>query len=37
MNKLSKYERPLHISDIKRETIYIKDEDKWEKIYTRIN
>jgi hypothetical protein len=31
MNKLSKYERPLHCSDIKRETIYIKDDDKWEK------
>jgi hypothetical protein len=31
MNKLSKYERPLHCSDIKREIIYIKDHDKWEK------
>jgi len=31
MNKLSKYERPLHCSDLKRETIYIKDNDKWEK------
>jgi hypothetical protein len=31
MNKLSKYERPLHCSDLKRETIYIKDDDKWEK------
>jgi hypothetical protein len=31
MNKLSKYERPLHCSDIKRETIYIKEDDKWEK------
>jgi hypothetical protein len=31
MNKLSKYERPLHCSDIKREIIYIKDDDKWEK------
>jgi len=28
MNKLSKYERPLHCSDLKRETIYIKDNDK---------
>ena len=25
------YKRPLHCSDIKRETLYIKDEDKWEK------
>tara|TARA_B110000444_G_scaffold115072_1_gene108431 strand:- start:564 stop:1526 length:963 start_codon:yes stop_codon:yes gene_type:complete len=31
MNKLSKYERPLHCSDLKRETIYIKDNNKWEK------
>ena len=31
MNKLSKYERPLHCSDLKRETIYIKEDDKWEK------
>ena len=23
--------RPIHCSDIKRETLYIKDEDKWEK------
>jgi len=31
MNKLSKYERPLHCSDLKRETIYIKENDIWEK------
>jgi hypothetical protein len=31
MNKLSKYERPLHCSDLKREIIYIKENDKWEK------
>tara|TARA_B100000780_G_scaffold148795_1_gene103997 strand:- start:2260 stop:3222 length:963 start_codon:yes stop_codon:yes gene_type:complete len=31
MNKLSKYERPLHCSDVKRETIYIKENDIWEK------
>ena len=24
-------ERPIHCTDKKRETIYIKDEDKWEK------
>jgi hypothetical protein len=24
-------ERPIHCTDIKRETVYIKDEDKWEK------
>lgn len=31
MNKLSVHERPLHCTDIKRETLYIKDNDKWEK------
>ena len=31
INKLGKYERPLHCTDIKRETLYIKDHDKWEK------
>ena len=31
MNKLSIYERPLHCTDTKRETLYIKDQDKWSK------
>tara|TARA_Y100000389_G_C17430882_1_gene502537 strand:+ start:606 stop:1448 length:843 start_codon:yes stop_codon:yes gene_type:complete len=31
MNKLSLYERPLHCTDVKRETLYIKDNDSWEK------
>jgi len=31
MNKLSVHERPLHCTDTKRETLYIKDDDKWEK------
>ena len=31
INKLSLYERPLHCTDKKRETLYIKDEDKWDK------
>ena len=31
MNKLSLYERPLHCTDVKRETLYIKDDDKWTK------
>ncbi len=31
MNKLSVYERPMHCTDIKRETLYIKDNDSWEK------
>jgi len=35
MNKLSLYERPLHCTDVKRETVYIKSEGEcgaeWEK------
>jgi len=31
INKLSIYERPLHCTDVKRETLYIKDEDVWSK------
>ena len=31
MNKLSLYERPMHCTDIKRETLYIKEQDKWSK------
>jgi hypothetical protein len=31
MNKLSVHERPLHCTDTKRETLYIKEDDKWEK------
>ena len=35
INKLSIYERPLHCTDVKRETLYIKEEDKWEKDETQ--
>ena len=31
LNALDITERPVHCTDKKRETIYIKDEDKWEK------
>jgi hypothetical protein len=31
LNGMDVYKRPMHCSDAKRETIYIKDEDKWEK------
>ena len=43
LNKLSIYERPIHCTDKKRETIYIKNGDTWEKdkdkkgIYDLIN
>ena len=35
MNKLSLYERPLHCTDLKRETLYIKDENEWTKDATK--
>jgi len=31
LNSLDEKERPIHCTDTKRETIYIKDENKWEK------
>ena len=31
LNRLSIYERPLHCTDVKRETLYIKDNDEWTK------
>ena len=29
LKQLSIYDRPIHCSDVKRETMYIKDDDKW--------
>jgi hypothetical protein len=31
LKQLDKTERPIHCTDLKRETMYIKDEDKWNK------
>ena len=31
LKQLSIYERPIHCTDIKRETMYIRDEDTWKK------
>ena len=31
LNQLNICDRPIHCSDAKRETMYIKDDDKWEK------
>ena len=38
LNQLSLYERPIHCSDKKRSTLYIKDNDRWDKDqeYVRI-
>ena len=37
ISKLSLYERPIHCTDIKRETLYIKDNDIWEKDNSKEN
>ena len=31
INDMGVYDRPIHCTDLKRETIYIKDGEKWEK------
>lgn len=31
LKQLSVFERPIHCTDLKREIMYIKDEDKWQK------
>ena len=31
LKQLSVYERPIHCTDIKRETMYIKSDDRWQK------
>ena len=31
LNSMDLYKRPIHCSDAKREIIYIKDDNKWEK------
>jgi hypothetical protein len=31
LKQLDKTERPIHCTDVKRETMYIKDDDKWNK------
>jgi hypothetical protein len=36
INDMEIHDRPLHCTDLKRETVYIKDEDKWEKDDNKI-
>ena len=31
LNELDKYKRPIHCSDLKREVLYVKNNDKWTK------
>ena len=31
INDMDLYERPIHCTDLKRETVYVKDSDKWAK------
>jgi hypothetical protein len=30
LNEIDVFKRPVHCSDVKKETIYVKDQDKWE-------
>ncbi len=36
LKSLDVTQRPIHCSDVKRETLYIKDEDKWEKDHDKV-
>ena len=31
INNMELHDRPVHCTDLKRETVYVKDQDKWEK------
>ena len=31
LNEMDIYKRPIHCSDLKRETVYVRDDDVWEK------
>jgi hypothetical protein len=31
LNEMDVYKRPIHCSDLKRETMYVRDDDVWEK------
>jgi hypothetical protein len=31
LNEMDIYKRPIHCSDLKRETVYVRDNDVWEK------
>ena len=37
MNKLGLHQRPIHCTDLKRESLYIKDDDIWIKDITKEN
>lgn len=37
LKQLTLHERPIHCTDVKRETIYIKDDDQWQKEKTIIH
>jgi len=32
LRKVGTYRRPIHCTDVKRETLYVKDDDEWEKV-----
>ena len=36
INNMELYNRPLHCTDLKRETVYIKDDERWEKDENKV-
>ena len=34
LRQLTLHERPIHCTDVKRETLYVKDEDVWDKAHS---
>ena len=36
LKSIDVHKRPIHCSDLKRETLYIKDEDRWEKDHDKM-
>ena len=37
INEMEIHDRPLHCTDLKREIVYIKDDDKWEKDEDKVH
>ena len=36
INNMDLHDRPVHCTDLKRETVYVKDQDKWEKDVEKV-
>ena len=36
LNQLTLYQRPIHCTDVKRDKMYIRDENKWEREQEKV-